>query len=53
MPDCSKVAFGEDNITVGSCKLNVYKAETYEQKVCGMLNFTDETFLKESCFLRL
>ena len=47
MPDCSKVAFGEDNITVGSCKLNVYKAETYEQKVCGMLNFTDETFLKD------
>lgn len=47
MPDCSKVTFGEDNITIGSCKLNVYKAENYEQKVCGMLNFTDETFLKD------
>lgn len=47
MPDCSKVDFGEDNITIGSCILNVYKAENYEQKVCGMLNFTDETFLKD------
>ena len=23
MPDCSKVKFGEDNITIGNCKLNV------------------------------
>ena len=47
MPDCSKVKFGEDNITIGNCKLNVYKAENYEQKVCGMLNFIDDTFLKD------
>lgn len=47
MPDCSKISFSEDNITIGSCKLNVYKAETFEQKVCGMLNFTDNTFLKD------
>lgn len=47
MPDCSKVTFYEDNITIGSCKLNVYKAETDQQKICGMLNFTDDTFIKD------
>lgn len=47
MPDCSKVLFYEDNITIGSCVLNVYKADTYEQKLCGMLNFTDKTFYKD------
>ncbi len=47
MPDCSKVIFYEDNITIGSCRLNVYKAETDQQKICGMLNFTDDTFIKD------
>ena len=47
MPDCSKVKFGEDNITIGSCNMNVYVAYTDEQKICGMLNFTDETFVKD------
>ena len=47
MPDCSKVTFYEDNITIGSCKLNVYMAYTDEQKICGMLNFTDKTFIKD------
>lgn len=47
MPDCSKVTFYEDNITIGSCRLNVYKAETDQQKICGMLNFTDNTFIKD------
>ncbi len=45
MPDCSKVTFHEDNITIGSCKLNIYMAYTDEQKICGMLNFTDDTFI--------
>lgn len=52
MPDCSKVTFAEDNITVGSCKLNVYVAENYQQKVCGMLNFTDKTFLKDGMIFK-
>ncbi len=47
-PDCSRVPFFEDIITVGKCKLNVYKAETYAQKLCGMLNFTDKTFAKDA-----
>ncbi len=47
MPDCSKVIFDEDNITIGFCNLNVYKAVTNEQKICGMLNFTDDTFHKD------
>ena len=47
MPDCSKVTFDEDNITIGSCNMNVYVAYTDEQKICGMLNFTDETFVKD------
>ncbi|HIZ89870.1 MAG TPA: hypothetical protein H9804_07980 [Candidatus Mucispirillum faecigallinarum] len=47
MPDCSKVTFYEDNITIGSCRLHVYKAETDQQKICGMLNFTDDTFIKD------
>ena len=47
MPDCSKVTFYEDNITIGSCRLNVYMAYTDEQKICGMLNFTDDTFIKD------
>lgn len=47
MPDCSKVTFDEDNITIGSCNMNVYIAYTDEQKICGMLNFTDETFVKD------
>lgn len=47
MPDCSKVTFYEDNIIIGSCRLNVYMAYTDEQKICGMLNFTDEIFKKD------
>ena len=27
--------------------MNVYIAYTDEQKICGMLNFTDETFIKD------
>ncbi len=37
MPNCSKVTFYEDNIIIGSCKMNVYIAYTDEQKICGML----------------
>lgn len=47
MPDCSKITFYEDNITIGTCKLNVYLAYTNEQKICGMINFTDDTFIKD------
>lgn len=47
IPNCSKVTFYEDNIIIGSCKMNVYIAYTDEQKICGMLNFTDETFIKD------
>ncbi len=28
MPNCSKVTFYEDNIIIGSCKMNVYIAYT-------------------------
>ena len=31
MPDCSKVTFYEDNITIGTCKLNVYMAYTFHR----------------------
>lgn len=27
--------------------MNIYIAYTDEQKICGMLNFTDETFIKD------
>lgn len=47
MPDCSKISFYEDNITIGKCNLHVYKAVTNEQKICGMLNFTNNTFKKD------
>lgn len=47
MPDCSSVSFYEDNVTIGSCKLEVYRAVTDVQKICGMLNFTYDTFRKD------
>lgn len=47
MPDCDKVMFSTGKITVGNCKdLEVYIARTPEQNACGMLKFTEDTFIK-------
>lgn len=46
-PDCKMVNFNVENIKLGKCNIKVYKADSYERQVCGMLNFTDDTFLAD------
>lgn len=44
---CFGQNFKEDTIVVGDCEVNVYIAETDQQKARGMLGFTDASFNKE------
>lgn len=42
--ECNNINYNTEKITLGSCKIIVYIAETESQKLCGMLKFTDDTF---------
>lgn len=42
--DCNNIDYKKEMINLGDCSLNVYIAESYNQKLCGMLKYTDDTF---------